>query len=690
MANKRNRRKRTEPVNFWHSFVFKFSSRILLGLVVIVVFLTISQCTVRKPEAPTWNTTFVVPVINRTYGMQELIDKVDQSEIFIDSSGGVAFSVDRDLDTVRLAQSDLSTSDLTYNFSQEIGKVNIQPPSVPTSTVSLNLLTAGLATDIGGGQVMVPPDTAFTANNDVTLNSFNWANVDSGAVRITVTNDLGFDINQATVRLINTENISSPDTISTRSFANPILDNTTQILVLPIDGQRVSSNLRVSVYCHTNNGGTVDPNGKQLETDVDFPGDVVVTSANAQVPALEDILFSQDIGLDLDSGERIDSASLASGQISLGVTNNTPLDATIQITIPNLKNGATQYSTTRVVPANQTININDNIAGYTMIPNADSVNINAVASVPGSGNSFVTVNETDDFAVDAQLNSLRFASVSGVFDSTTADFNGISEALDVPDGFDNVGLVQAALTLEINNGVDLPGVLDITINGSNGKQINLSGNIAARGAEVTSLSSITNSQVADFLTPLPDSIDVSGTIQFGNGVYQSTVTSSDFVAAKVSIYAPLEVKVDNAEVTDLKVESSHIDQENIDKITDHFVEGRFVYTVTNHLPLGVTAVVMLDNDSLALYSNPALTLDTLRADPAPVSLSTGIASSETVSSGEIYLDSVDVQILKHDSLFIRPVIFLTGSDTSGVKLTGDDYITINGRIEVEYRFDGKF
>jgi hypothetical protein len=690
MANKRNRRKRNEPVNFWHSFVFKFSSRILLGLVVVVVFLTITQCTVKKPEAPTWNTTLIVPVINRTYGMQELIDKVDQSEIFVDSTGDVAFSIDRDLDTVRLAQSDLSTSDLSYNFSQTLGKVNIQPPSVPPSTISLGLLTAGLATDVGGGMVLVPPDTSFTANNDVVLNSFSWAEVDSGSVKITVSNHLGFDINQATVRLINTENVSSPDTIAMQSFANPILNNTTEFVTLPLNSQRVSSNLRVSVYCHTNNGGVVDPNGKSIETDVDFPGGVVVTSADAEIPGLEDILFSQDIGLNLDSGERIDSASLASGQISLDVTNNTPLDATIQITIPSLRNGGTQYSTSRNVPANQTISVSDNVSGYTMVPSSDSVHISAVASVPGSGGSFVTVDQADDFAVDANISGLTFASVSGVFDSTSANFDGISEALDVPDGFDNVGLVQAMLTLEVDNGVDLPGVLDITINGSNGKQINLSGNIAPRGTQVTSLSTITNSQVADFLSPLPDSIDVSGSIQFGNGVYVSTVTSSDFVAAKVSIYAPLEVKVDNAEVTDLKIEKSSIDQDNIDAITDHFVEGRFVYTITNHLPLGLTAVVMLDNDSLALYSTPTLTLDTLRADPAPVSLATGIANAETISTGEIFLDSVDVQILKHDSLFIRPVIFLTGSDTSGVKLTGDDYITINGRIEVEYRFDGKF
>ncbi|MFQ5454067.1 MAG: hypothetical protein ACE5D6_07760, partial [Candidatus Zixiibacteriota bacterium] len=64
--------------------------------------------------------------------------------------------------------------------------------------------------------------------------------------------------------------------------------------------------------------------------------------------------------------------------------------------------------------------------------------------------------------------------------------------------------------------------------------------------------------------------------------------------------------------------------------------------------------------------------------------------SDTTFAGELYLDSLDIQVLKNDTLYIRPEIYLNGSDTSGVQLTNNDYLTINGRIEVVYRFDGKF
>ena len=246
------------------------------------------------------------------------------------------------------------------------------------------------------------------------------------------------------------------------------------------------------------------------------------------------------------------------------------------------------------------------------------------------------------------------------------------------------------MTLEVENGVDLPGLLDVQITGSNGKTITLSGTIEARGEQQTCLSTISNSQVADFLSPLPQSIDVSGSVEFGGGGYHGTIRRDDFVVARVSIRAPLEVKVNNAEITDLDLEMEEIAQDNIDAITDHVVNARFIYSITNHLPLGVTAVVHLSGDSASAYNSPQLSLDTLRADPAPVSLITGIASTDTTFSGEIHLDSLDVQILKNDSLFIRQQLFLNASDTAGVKLTDNDYITINGRIEVEYRFDGEF
>ena len=82
----------------------------------------------------------------------------------------------------------------------------------------------------------------------------------------------------------------------------------------------------------------------------------------------------------------------------------------------------------------------------------------------------------------------------------------------------------------------------------------------------------------------------------------------------------------------------------MEAITDHVVSARFIYSVTNHLPLGVTALIHLSSDSASLYTDPDLTIDTLIAEPAPVSLITGVAIQEAISTGEIYLSNEDIQI----------------------------------------------
>jgi hypothetical protein len=83
-------------------WLFKFGSKLLLTTVVVVVALSLLQCTIKKPESPTWNTQLTLPLVNRTYQMSEIVDKIDQDGITLDSTAGVIFSIDREIDTVRL------------------------------------------------------------------------------------------------------------------------------------------------------------------------------------------------------------------------------------------------------------------------------------------------------------------------------------------------------------------------------------------------------------------------------------------------------------------------------------------------------------------------------------------------------------------------------------------------------------
>lgn len=683
--SKRRRRGPKEMVNFWDGIVFKLSTKILLGIFIAVVILTLIQCTVRSPEAPSWNTTFTVPMINRIYDMPELIDKIGAEELGIDSNNVVYMSFEETVDPVGLEPADFVISDVNHSFAQMVGPLNIDPPSMLPVTASLISITS-LATAMPGDSALVVP-TDFSVFNDIpTITEFSQANIASATMRSIVDNGLGVDIDSVEVRIF--DRVFGVDVV-VDTFPNPIVAGQTDTLISTISDLLLSNRLRIDVFAFTPGGIVQQFSTRYIGTELVFDNPLVISNANAIVPQQDTLLFSQGIALNLASGESIVSADVTSGQLSLDFVNATALGTEVQISFPALQNGGSPLVINQPLNANSQYNNNIDLTGYVLVPQSDSVPVQVSVNVLGSGGQYVPVNETDSFVVDASLSGLSFDRITGAFPSKEIAFDAVEQALDVPDGFDEIGIVSAALTLTVENGLDVPGNLACTLLANNGNQLVLTGLINESGGQELDTSVITNPDVGTFLSPLPDSVTIRGNVSFGNGSVH-TINNNDSVFAKVSIYAPLNVQVNNAYVRDIDIERSEINQDDIDIVVDHVEQARFVYTFTNHLPLGITAIISMGGDSTGLYTNPELVLDTIYIDPAPVSLVTGITIADSVTTGEILLDNADIQVLRNAVLFVRPELYLNGSDPSGVLLTGDDYFTMNGRIEVEYLFDGNF
>lgn len=684
--NRNRRGGRDESKTFLESFLFKALTKVFLGVIVIALILTLIQCTVEKPEAPSWNMSLEVPVINRTYNMDELISKIDQEEIVIDSSGNISFSITQDLDTVFLQGTNLTNADLNFAIADSLGPIRIATPTV--NPISVNLSDIGSLAASFPGDTGLVPDTNFAIITDLDpISSFTTAVVSSGRVDITITNELGLDLDNVSIDLVS--NITN-SILTSGTLSDTLYSGQAGVIPLILDGITLPFLLRVVSRYHTPASIIDSFSTRYLSTSVLFSNTLEVSQALAEVPPTDPIVFNQQVALDVGPGEQIDSASLSSGNLTLSVVNNTPLDANLLIVIPELRSNGVGYQLNSLILAGQSTNVIQDLSGYTLVPTAGNINIGIVTDSLSSGGQQIQIDQNDNFSISAGISNLAFASVSGIFAGTEAPFDNITQALDVPDGFDNIGLVSATLTLEIDNGIDLPGQLDILLSGNNGKSLSLTGNIDPSGILATRKTTITNNNVADFLSPLPDTITVSGSVSFGDSSYQGTINANDFLFARIKIYAPLEVKINNVEVTDLDLQKKAINQEDIGIITDHLIEARFIYEITNHLPLGATTIIHFSGDSLSLFSSPQFTLDTIVINPAPVSSGTGIVSGALITSGELFIDQSDLQVLNNDTLYIRTQLFLNGSDTAGVKLTSQDYITIFGRIQIEYLFDGEF
>ena len=680
MSRSRRSKSSDDPHLSLGNFLLHWGARLIFLTLIVVVVLSLVQCTVKKPEAPEWNTQLTVPLVNRTYAMPEIVRKIDQDAISMDEDSNVVFSVEQALDTVQLNASDLSTAALTYNVTQQLGEFTIAAPTVNPVIVPVG--------DIASIPQIYPatvPDMSFDIPASFPpLSGMTSATVTNGQIYVVASNRFGIDLDTVTLTLYDNGRSLA---IGTQSFAGGIADGETDSVLFDLGGQTISNDFSATATCHTPGGTIASPDGKEFTIEIHFVSDLTVGAATAEIPALSRD-FSDAVAL--QESDIITGALLSGGQISLTISNNSALDATLDISIPDLKLSGIPLTVSRQVTAFGTSNVDLPLAGYLLAP-ADvtlpqQLPVNISANVPGTAPNQVTVSSGNSFGVQASLSGLSFSSVTGIFTGTNMTIDPIVQAIDVPTGFDSVQLVSAVLTIEIENSVGLPGQLSVTLTGNNGKTLNINGTVDARVLATAVTTTITEPDVADFLSPIPSQVTITGSATFGAGT-SGTLRDGDYITGTVRIDSPVEMIIPQTPI-DTDIESEKIEQKDIDKITDHVIEARLIYNVTNHLPIGATVSLLMSGDSATLYSNPQLRIDDITVDAAPVVASVVV---DTLSTGfqTIVLDSADIQILKNDTLYIGQVLILHSSNGQPVRLTKNDFISVLGRIEVEYRFDGE-
>jgi hypothetical protein len=667
--------------DFLDSLSFRLGTKFLMGTTIVVLFLTLAQCTIKKPESPEWVTTLTVPLINRTYPMSELVWRMDQEGLEVNGDS-IIFSITEEIDTVRLDQNEMSARSIDTSVSQYFGAIDIDPPTISPVTIAYS--------DISSLVVGVLPPVSFSIDNDMPpISNFSTAYISNGEMYVVVSNNLGVDLDTIDITLYDIANPAMPLMIASQSFLSGINNGSTDSILIDLDDKTISNSLRITVSCYTPGGVILSADGKSISTAVNFAGPFVIWSAtNADAPAisLNDTTRIQ-LGEDGDT-DIIQNATLTNGILQLTIINNTPVIGTLSITLPDLVDNSLPLSVQQILAPSDSQTVNIDLSTYELTPSDLTApqEIEAIVTVLTVADR-VDINQSQFFSVSVSLNGLTFDSITGIFATKGATIDPTTQEIDVPQGFEGFELSTAVLSLSIENAVQMPGSLNIHLVGSNGQQFDVAGLIAAgtSGSPVTSV--IVNDQAAAFLTPFPEQIDITGTAIFGDGLTVSTITTNDFLHATVSIVAPLEMVITGATI-ETDVEEEDIDIEDIDIVTDHVEQISFIYTVSNSLPLGITANVYLSQSPNVSATVNDLDISGLSIPSAPFAngLSTGFSSS----ADTVLLSNDDIQVLNTDSLYILTAFVLEDTNGEAVRLIPDNSITITGRLEVQYLFDGNF
>jgi hypothetical protein len=645
-------------------------SHILCAVAAILVFLTLVQCTIKKPEAPTWDTQLVIPLANRTYDMQELIDKIDQDNLSTDSLGNPFFFYQRVLDTVTVEGS-FAIADISENFAESLGVVQLDPFAGANATINLSDYIWLVLGDI-------PPISFDITEPLPPMGEFAMATVESGFAQISVQNDFGLDLDTVIVTI---NDINLGGQVTSYSIPGGILAGNIRVDTIDLAGKTISNQLELLLHCHTPGATSFSLANKSLSASVSMPAGPRVSSATAKIP---EITKQLNESFEFNSDHQLQIATLTSGDLVLNIQNSSNVPAGLVITLPDIKNGLNPLVINQQVNPNSSQQVVYNLTGYSLEPTdqilPQSLPLDIEVNIDSSGPQMVTISAGDQFSVTTSIQNVSLGTIQGIIAPTTANFDNIEQEISLPKGFDQVQLTSAVLRLDIENSVNIPGAFSVDLDGDLGQHKSLNGAILPGTPQSPVTTVILDSNITSFMNPVPELLTVNGNATFGDGITSGSINADDYITATITISSPLDLIIDEA-TFDGDWQSTEIDQDAITKITDNLNLARVFMTVVNHLPLGVEAEVYLSGDSATLYSNPGAVLGPITVLPGALNPD-GTVDTAIVSQTVLSLTNEQARILENDPLWIGQLITLESTNGETVRLTGDDYLSVSGYIEV--------
>jgi hypothetical protein len=651
------------------SKILSAATQILCAVIVVFLFLTMTQCTIKKPEAPSWQTPLVIPLASRTWDMPELIDKLNQDNLGVDSLGNPVFVYEAVLDTININNS-FVIPDVAQTMSESLGIIMLDP--VPPAQVNVNL--SDYVSLVSGA---VPPIAFDISQSLPPLTKYAEAVVYRGSEIITIENNFGLTLDTVIVTLTD---IGQGGELASYPIPGGLEPAEVSRNTINLSGRTISNQFRLDIHCYTRGALSFSLADRTMDASAGMPDGLEIFAATAEIPGISKT-FSQTIPFESD--HEIHSAQLENGRMVLDIQNGSPLAADLTITLSEFISGGSPLIINQTVPGHDSQQLSISLAGYSLEPGDQTIPqsfpIDVTAGFQPTAPELATVTAGDRVSVTAAIRDIVLGEVDGILASVEADFADIRQDITVPKGCEGVTFQRGTLTITIDNGINLPGSFSATIVGNNGQNRTINGTVAAGTADDRVTSMVVDTEAAVFLDPIPDFITVNGTANFAGGQVSTTIHPSDYLVASILLCSPLEVTIDST-VIDGGWESSDL---NLDtSVVENLAAARFHAILTNRLPVGVSAEILLGPDSVSLYDNPQVRLGPIVMNPGVVGPD-GRVTEAVISEVVLTIDSTQLKVLENDTLWMGELITLLGAGDTTIRLTASDSLTISGWLEVD-------
>ena len=661
-------------------------------MAVATVAVLLSSCSFDQPVAPKWDVKMAIPLVNRIYTVQEMIEKNDF--LLEGTDGLVNVDYEKDLDRFEVGDA-LQVDGVSQHIDSKIGKFRVPSPGSKMISLTFGQLFPQ-AQSLDGQQAPVP---AFQFDNVTAslprFENFESVLIESGIVRVTIKNRLPVPLSAG--QSMDVRSQDTDESIFTIVFDHEIAPGETASRTVNLYGLRVPANLKVVL-----NGGSPGSGGDPVTINAYTDGldveayisEIVAVEARA---AVEPQVFSGADSIAIGDSIRVTEAVIKSGLFRFEFDNQLPLNMTLNLTLQDFYDPYGQPAKLELpLTTGQTTFRFINLSGYDFRPQQNDqgtvVHFNWSVQVEGSNEQIITLSSEDAIKLDVDLSDLTFSEIRGVLDNVHVSLDTISESIDLPDGLDSLKFEAGRLELLLNNGIGFPIHPHLTILGINeetGKSATITVDqvIAAANGHPT-LSKIVldeqNSNLIDFLNVMPTRIQVVGEATVGDGTSESVIRDTDFIESTIHITAPISLSYPTQTVK-TEVDTIEVDKEAQKELQNNVLAGSFHARLGNHLPFGARVTLYFSSRDTSVFTRPELAIGPISLEAADVQ--NGRVVAEKPSLVDIELTQEQIAILGSPVVYSGMAITIPGSNGQIVRLYSDDYVSVKAFAEVTYHVD---
>ncbi len=651
------------------------NARIALSIIPVLLFV-LASCGIEQPQAPSWVLPLTVPLVDHHYDMPEIVDRLSEDALSIDSTGAVFFTIEEEMDELEI-DAGLTVAGSSSGYEEELGIISIEKPDSLSRRIDL-------ADRIGQAGAIPAMSLDMTGPFPI-IAEIERAVISSGTMTISVTNNFGLPLDSLAVTILD-DGLGTG--IGSITLDGGLEKGETGAGTIVLDGRTISNALSFDLRMHTPGDSLDTLEDKHLIVEAGFLEGVTVSEATARIPA-QTKSYAENVTLENENA--ISSASISGGSLSIEMTNGSNLAADIEILVDRLTFAGSPLRFAVPLAARGTARVTRDLAGFTLVPLAGhegtAVSVSMRAGFPGSGEFFAEIDSRDRFAFVLETTGLELSSMAGVIVPHEFRLDTVSADIDIPDGFENFSLTGASLTMEIASTVGFPGTVELRLETGDGKRLDIPADIPAASGEIPSISIISRNDLADLLCPIPSAIFISGTAVLGNGTSAGEVSGDDRVSAGVSIVSPLEMSIGQTWF-ESDVNRADIWEEEISDATDRMEEASVHIAIDNHLPIDVSMTVFIGSDSLSLFSSPPLVIGPIEVASGTVG-DNGLVTSPESTFHTFQLSREELQIFDYRTLFVGQLVGFPGTDGETVRIVSTDYVDLEVYMTVRLRIGGE-